>query len=320
MKIAKILLGIAVATGLMACAATPNYPTKPVKVIVPYTEGSATDVLARLVSAKLSELWGQPVVVVNRPGAGGSTATAEVAKSAPDGYTLLVHSKSYAVNQALYASLPYSMKDFIDVAPLASQPFVLVASPAAGFNSAAELIAAAKANPGQIKFGSAGTGSATHLVAEKFKSAAGIDVAHVPYKGGPEANADTAAGLVTYWFPPTAIALKGAKEGKLQALGVTSANRSALLPGVPTIAEVALAGFEDSVWWGVWVPARVPGHVAEKLSMDIARALASPDLREKLGKGGFDPMSMSSAEFSRLVQSELDSAARTIKAAGIKTH
>lgn len=318
MKTPKMLMLFAATLCLAASAYAQDYPLKPVKVIVPYTEGSATDVIARMVSAKLSELWGQPVIIENRAGAGGSTGTSDAAKSPPDGYTLLVHSNSFSVNLATYALPPYSRKDFVDIAPFASQPYTLVASPAAGLKSVSELIAAAKAKPGQIKFGSAGIGSATHLVAEKFNTEAGINAPHVPYKGGPEANAATSSGEVTYWFPPSAIALKGVKEGKLLALGVSSSTRFGLLPEVPTIAETGIAGFNVSGWWGVWAPAGIPANVKDKLVKDVARALAAPDLREKLGKSGFVPMSMTPAEFTKLVQSELDSAASILKAAGIK--
>jgi len=302
------------ATGAFAA----DYPVKPVKVVVPYTEGSATDVLARMVSAKLSELWQQPVSVENVPGAGGSTGAAQVAKTPADGYTLLVHSSSYAVNLAIYASLPYNTKDFFDIAPLAKQPYTLVVSPSLNVKNVAELIAAAKAKPGQIRFGSAGTGSSTHLVAERFKRAAGIDVVHVPYKGGPEANNATATGEVSYWFPPTAIAIKGVKAGKFVALGVSGNARSKLLPDVPTIAEAAIPGFDFNVWWGIWAPAGVPVDVKAKLAKDVARALTSTDLREQLANKGFEPMSMSPAEFSRLVQTEYEVSAQTLKEIGIQ--
>jgi tripartite-type tricarboxylate transporter receptor subunit TctC len=313
-----MLLLFACTLCFVAGAYAQGYPSKPVKVIVPYTKGSATDVLARMVGEKLSELWGQPVVVENVPGAGGSTGVAKAAKSPIDGYTLLVHSSSYSVNQATYANLPYSQKDFFDVAPLAKQPYTLVASPSAGVKSVPELIAAAKAKPGQMKFGSAGTGSSTHLVAERFKRAAGIDVTHVPFKGGPEANKATASGEVSYWFPPTAIAFKGVKAGKVVALGVSGATRSGLLPDVPTIAEAAIPGFDFTVWWGVWAPAGIPSAVKDKLVNDVARALTAADLREKLSSKGFEPMSMTPAEFSLLVQREVEASAKTLKEAGIK--
>lgn len=241
---AALAIGACVATGAFA----QGYPTKPVRVIVPFTAGSGVDVVARMVGSKLSEFWGQPVTVENHVGAGGSLGAGLVAKSPPDGYTLLINSTSHAVNAALYASLPYDpLKDFVAVAPLVAQPYVLVAGPSAGVRTVSELIAAAKANPGQLKFASAGTGSGTHMVAEKFKVAANIDVVHVPNKGGPEANADATSGRVTYWFPPIALALTQVRDGKLVALGVSSARRSSLLPDVPAIAEAGLGGFEDTI-------------------------------------------------------------------------
>jgi tripartite-type tricarboxylate transporter receptor subunit TctC len=229
-----------------------------------------------------------------------------------------MHSSAHTVSAALYAKLPYdTLKDFVDIAPFAGQPYVLVVGPSAGLKSVSELMAAAKAKPGEIKFGSAGIGSGTHFAAERFKLAAGVDVTHVPYKGGPEANADTMAGRVTYWFPPIAMALKEIREGKLLALGVTSAQRSSVVPEVPTMAEVGLSGFVHSTWWGVWAPAGIPSSVVDKLAKDVARALAAPDLLERFAKLGFEPMSMPSEEFARFVRTEMESAARIVKAAGI---
>jgi tripartite-type tricarboxylate transporter receptor subunit TctC len=319
MRIARIVMGFAIGVCFAVGAFAQDYPIKPVQVIVPFTAGSATDVLARAVSQKLSELWGQPVAVENRAGAGGVVGADAVAKAPPDGYTLLIHGSGHAVSPALYAKLPYDpMKDFTNIAPLAAQPFVLVVGPSAGVKNVSELIAAAKAKPGQLKFGSAGAGSGTHFVAEKFKIAAGIDVVHVPYKGGPEASADTITGQIMYWFPPLAIALNPVREGKLIALGVTSAERSGGLPEVPTVAEAGVAGFEDTTWWGIWAPASIPANVADKLAKDVARALAAPDLREKFAKLGFEPMSMTSAMFERFVRSEMEAAAHIAKTAGIK--
>jgi tripartite-type tricarboxylate transporter receptor subunit TctC len=309
---------VVASAGWAVSAFAQEYPTKPVRVIVPYTAGSPTDVFGRIVCEKLSELWGQPVVVENRPGAGGTVGASAVVKSAPDGYTLLVHSSSYSVNPALYANLPYDpQKDFVDIAPLARQPNVLVVGLSAGVKSVSELVAAAKAKPGQLKFGSAGIGSAVHLVAEKFRIATGIDVVHVPYAGTLEANVDTMAGRITYCFPPVATALKEVREGKLLALGVTSARRSGWLPEVPTMAEAGVP-LEYAVWWGIWVRAGTPDSVVDKLGKDVARALAAPDLREKFTKLGAEPMSMTPAEFARFVRSEIESAAGVVKAAGIK--
>lgn len=317
MKTTRFFIGAILALSMTANAATTGYPEKPVTVIVPYTEGSATDVIARMVSDKLSEIWGQPVTIKNVAGAGGSTGAGEAAKSAADGYTLLVHSNSFAVNLAAYVKPPYSHKDFTDIAPLGGQPYSLVVTPTVEINSVADLIANAKANPGQMKFGSAGTGSSTHLVAENFKSKAGIDTVHVPYKGGPEANAATSSGEVTYWFPPSSIAIKGAKDGKFKVLAVTSASRFGPFPDIPTLSESGLNGFNVSGWWGLWAPAGIPVQVKSKLVKDIAQALASADLREKLLNKGFEPMSMTPTQFSKLITKEQDTAAKTLKAAGI---
>ena len=317
MKITSLLMSAALALSMTANAATTDYPQKPVTVIVPYTEGSATDVIARMVSGKLSEMWGQPVNIMNVAGAGGSTGAGKAAKSAADGYTLLVHSNSFAVNLAAYAKPPYSRKDFTDIAPLGSQPYSLVVTPNTEINSVADLIASAKANPGQMKFGSAGTGSSTHLVAENFKSKAGIDTVHVPYKGGPEANAATSSGEVTYWFPPSSIAIKGAKDGKFKVVAVTSASRFGPFPDVPTLSESGLKGFDVNGWWGLWAPAGIPAQAKTKLVKDVAQALASADLREKLISKGFEPMNMTPAQFSKLIKKEQDNAAKTLKAAGI---
>ncbi len=319
MRIKGIVMAFAVVAGLTAGAFAQDYPTKPVKVIVPFTAGSATDTIARAVSKKLSEIWGQPVEVENVAGAGGTTGTDVVAKSSPDGYTLLITSNAFASNTALYAKLPYdSRKDFIGIAPLTKQPYVLVVGSSSGIKSVSELIALAKATPGQIKFGSAGMGSGTHFAAEKFKLATGIDVVHVPYKGGPEANAATISGTVTFWFPPMAFAVKNMKDEKLISLGVSGSERAASLPALPTIAEAGAAGFEDTSWMGIWAPAGIPAAVAARIEKDVARALASPDLREQFTKMGAEPMSMSPAEFSKFVQGEIDTAARIVKTAGIK--
>lgn len=318
MKLAQILVALVVTFGVGDLLAQA-YPSKPVRVIVPFTPGSGIDVFTRPIMQKLAELWGQPVLVENRVGAGGTVGTGLVAKSPPDGYTLLVNSVAFVQGPALYASLPYDIqKDFVGISPLVSSPYVLVAAPAAGVRTVAELVAAAKARPGQLNFGSTGIGTGTHLVAEKFKHAAGIDVVHVPYKGGPEVNLDTITGRVTYWFPPPGIALSHIREGKLLALGVSSAQRSSLLPDVPTIAEAGVSGFEDKIWYGMWAPAGTPAGLVEKLSYDVARVLAAPDLRERLARLGAEPMIMTLGEFARFARNEMDDSARIIKTAGIK--
>jgi tripartite-type tricarboxylate transporter receptor subunit TctC len=319
MRIARNLAVFTVGLCVAASTFAQGYPSKPVRVIVPFTAGSGVDIVARMVSQKLTEFWGQPVAVENHIGGGGTVGAGVVAKSPPDGYTLLVNSTAHAVNVALYSKLPYDpAKDFVDVSPLVAQPYVLIAGTSAGVKTVSDLIAAAKAKPGQFKFGSAGTGSGTHMVAEKFRLAAGIDVVHLPNKGGPEVNADAIAGRVTYWFPPIALALSHVHERKLLALGVSSARRSNLLPEVPTIAETGLTGFEDTIWYGMWAPAATPPEVVNQLSKDAARALATPEVRDRLTKMGAEPMNMTPAEFARFVRSEIDGAVRVVKAAGIK--
>ncbi|HTR59369.1 MAG TPA: tripartite tricarboxylate transporter substrate-binding protein [Casimicrobiaceae bacterium] len=217
-----------------------SYPAKPVHVTVSFTAGSATDILARTYGEKLSQLWGQPVVVESRPGAGGSIGAGVVAKSPADGYTPLVNSAAQAYNPSIYSNLPFdTVKDFVDIAALGGQPNVLVVAPSAGVKSVAELIALAKEKAGQLNFGSAGTGSGTRINGEKFKLAAGIDVVHIPYKGTPEALTDTIAGRVTHFFSPISAALPFVRDGKLVALAVSTAKRSSALPNVPTVAESA---------------------------------------------------------------------------------
>lgn len=314
--VSLILIGVCVAGTALA----ENYPSRPVRVIVPVTPGSGLDVSTRLVTQKLAEVWAQPVVVDNRPGAGTTVGTSLVAKSPPNGHTLLASSGAFTLSPAIYANLPYDIrKDFVGVAPLVSSPYALVVGPSLGVKTVGELIAAAKAKPGQLNFGSVGMGSATHLAAEKFRLAAGINVVHVPYKGGPEAMIDTMTGRVAYWFPPIGIALPHLRDGRLFALGVTSTRRSDLLPGVPTIDEAGLGGFEDKIWFGMWAPAGTPTAVIDKIGKDIARALGSADVREKLLNLGMEPMRrLSPAEFAQFVRAETESSGRIISALGIK--
>jgi tripartite-type tricarboxylate transporter receptor subunit TctC len=323
MKIRRYLavLGFAVlwpALAVEQLSAQP-YPNKPVHIIVPFTPGSATDILARTFGQKLSDLWGQSVFVENRPGAGGTIGAAVVAKSAADGYTLLVNSAAHAYNPSIYTSLPFdTTKDFVEIVPLAGQPNVLVVAPSAGVKSVAELIALAKQKPGQLNFGSAGTGSGTHINGEKFKLAAGIDVVHIPYKGTPEALTDTMAGRVTYFFSPISAALANVRDGKLLALGVSTAKRSSALPNVPTIAESGLPGFDYNLWVGLFAPAGTPPEIVDKINKDVARLLQSAEVKERFANLGADPMPMSPIEFRNFVHTEIDESAKVIKAAGIK--
>ena len=313
------LVGFALSLALPLVVQAQAFPSKPVRIVVPFTAGSATDILARTFGQKLSEMWNQPVVVDNRPGAGGTIGAAVVAKSAPDGYTLLVHSAAQAYNPSIYPSLPYdTVKDFIDIVPLGGQPNVLVVAPSTGMKTVAELIAQAKQKPGQLNFGSAGTGSGTHINGEKFKLAAGIDVLHIPYKGTPEALTDTIAGRVTYFFSPISAALPFVRDGKLVALAVSTAKRSGALPNVPTVAEAGLPGFDYSLWVGMFAPAGTPADVVDKIARDVRTVAQSPDVKERFAALGAEQMPMTPSEFKQFVDGEIADSAKVVKAAGIK--
>ena len=317
----RMALGFVCSLTLML-QSSQDYPTKPVRLIEPFGAGGGPDVMARAVSPKLSELWGQPVTVENHPGEGSTAAPALVAKSPADGYTLLVNTSAQAYSAALLKNLPYDpLKDFIPVAPLTSQPYVLVAGKLAGITTVGELVAAAKAKPGELKFGSSGLGTGTHLGVLKFNLEAGIKAVHVPARKGDaiaDTIANTVAGRTDYLLAPIQLALADIRAGRLRALGVSTKKRSYLLPEVPTIAEAGVAGFDYPIWYGVWVPAGTPAGVVNKLAKDIARVLAAPDLRDWLARHGADPMSMPQPEFARFVLSESESAARIIEAAEIK--
>src|SRR5437879_2801324 len=315
-----------IAFGLLSLLAgmlqgSEDYPSKRVRIIEPFGAGGGPDLIARAISPKLSELWGQPVTVENHPGAGSTAAPALVAKSPADGYTLLVNTSAQAYSAALLKNLPYDpLRDFIPVAPLTSQPYVLVAGEL-GITTVGELVAAAKAKPAELKFGSTGLGTGTHLGVEKFNLEACIKAIHVPARQGDaiaDTIANTVAGRTDYLLAPIQLALADIRAGRLRALGVSTKKRSYLLPEVPTIAEAGVAGFDYPIWYGVWVPAGTPAGVVNKLAKDIARVLAAPDLRDWLARHGADPMSMTQPEFARFVLSESESAARIIEAAGIK--
>jgi len=302
-------------------ASIQDYPAKPVRIVDPFGAGGGPDLLARALAPKLSELWGQPVTVENHPGAGATTGPALVAKSPADGYTLLINTSAQAYSAALSKNLPYDpLKDFIPVASLSNQPYVLVAGKPAGITTVRELIAAAKLKPGELKFGSTGPGTGTHFGIVKFNFEAGIkavDVPPQPTDAIADVLAATIEGRTTYMIAPISITLTPIRDGRLFPLGVTTARRSILLPEVPTIAEAGVAGFDFPIWYGIWAPAGSPTGVVDKLSRDIARVLAGPDLRDWIAKHGGEPMNMTQPEFARFVQSESEDAARFIKA-GVK--
>ena len=315
-----VVRGIAVSLLLAtACASAQKFPERPVRMLIGFTPGTATDIVARVLGQKLGDGWGQNVVAENRPGAGSTIAAGIVVKAAPDGYTLLFNSSAQAVNPALFANLPYdTLKDFTPISPVAEQPNVLVVGPNSTIKTVAELIAAAKAKPGQLNFGSAGTGSGTHLNLEKFKLAAGINVTHVPYKGTPEVATDLIGGRIDGYFAPIAAALPFVNGGKLRAIAVSTAKRSAQLPNVQTVAEAGVRGADFALWFGVWGPAKMPPKLVDQLSKDIGRVLALPEVREQLAKLGSEALNMTPAGFDKFVRDEIDDYTRVVKAAGIK--
>ena len=296
-----------------------GYPNKPVRLIISFTAGSSTDIVARVVFQKVSEYWNQPAVIENRGGAGGSVGSAVVAKSAPDGYTLLVNSSAHSVNPAIFASLPYdTLKDFTDIAPLSIQPNVLVVNSTSSYKAMADLLNAAKAKPGAINFGHAGIGSGTHLSTERLIAASGINVTQVPFKGTPEVIAALLSNSVDCYWSPISAGLSAIKGGKLRALAVSTAKRNPSLPDVPTPSEAGVKNAESALWFGVWGPSGMPPEVVQKISTDVRRAVADAGVKEKLIALGNDTMDMSQAEFAKFVREEIDTYQKVIKAAGIK--
>jgi tripartite-type tricarboxylate transporter receptor subunit TctC len=314
----RIVVLAALAALLAPAAYADSYPDKPVHVVVPFTPGSATDVVARAVAQALSTRLGQPFVVENKPGAGGTIGAGQVAKAAPDGYTLLIHSSAHTVNPSIFPNMTYdTTKDLVAISLLVQQPNILVAAPAKGWKSAADLVQAAKAQPGKVTYASAGTGSGTHMNAEKFKSSAGIDVLHVPYKGTPEALTDTMNGRVDYFFAPVIAGLSQVREGRLVPLAAGSEKRSSVLPDVPTTEE---AGYENSAydfWVGMLAPAGTPPALVERLNQEVAAALAMPEVKERLGALGADASPTTPAAFDQRIAREVKENAALVKQAGI---
>jgi tripartite-type tricarboxylate transporter receptor subunit TctC len=311
---------VAVLVAAFSVAATAQgYPSKPVRLIISFTPGSSTDIIGRVVAAKLQEMWGQPVIPENRVGAGGTVGSAVAAKADPDGYTLLANSSAHAANPGIYANMPYdTLRDFVNLALLGGGPNVLMVGTGVGWKSLKDFVDAAKANPGKLNFSSAGIGSGTHFNLEKLKIATGADVVHIPYKGTPEAIADTIAGRVCCYWAPLNAALPHVNGGKAIALAVSSGKRSALLPNVATVAEQGYPGFDYTLWVGLWGPAALPADIAAKINKDVLAALASPEVRERLMKLGTEPGSMTIPEFTAFVRKEIGETQRILMAAGIK--
>jgi tripartite-type tricarboxylate transporter receptor subunit TctC len=304
-----------------ALAQEAPFPSRPLRIIVPFTPGSVTDVMGRSVSDKLAANLGQPVVVENRPGAGGTIGIGQVAKSPPDGYTLVVVSAGYAVNPVIYENLPYdSAKDLAGVIPLGNLPSVLFVSPAIGVKSVQELIALAKAKPGTLNYPSAGIGSASHVNAEKFRAVTGINAVHVPLKGAPEMITETMAGRTQFGTVGISAAQSAIRDGRLIALAVSSKKRAPNLPDVPTVAEAGVPGAEFDFWIGVLAPGQTPRPIIHKLHAEFDRALQSPEVRDRHAKLGADPMPMSPEQFDAQMREDLATLGALLRKAGVKAN
>jgi len=319
---ASITRRLLLAAGLGAVAvgaSAQGFPSKPIKLIVPFSAGSGTDIAARAVGEVMAKGLGQPVIVENRPGAGGTIAAAAVAKGEADGHTILVPSSGHAANPSIYPNLSYdTLKDLTGVTPLVALPNVLVVNPAKGWKSVADLVAAAKAKPGALNYASAGVGSATHFNAEKFRVQAGLQAVHVPFKGTPEAMSDVIGGRSDWFFAPLSSALPLIRDGKLQALAVSTAKRSAQMPDVPTTVEAGVPGSDYTFWVALVVPSATPAAAVARLQQEAAKALATPELVERLAKLGAEPFVMPSADFNAFLRAEVETAARIVKAADLK--
>jgi tripartite-type tricarboxylate transporter receptor subunit TctC len=288
-------------------------------MVVPVAAGSTTDIIPRFVAEQLSTQLGEPIVVENRVGAGGTIGSALVARSDADGYTLLAHGSAHTIAPALYANLTYDpARDFVAVVPFGISPGVLVVSPASGYRSVADLVAAGKRKPGGLTFSSVGIGSATHLSAERFLAGAGVEAVHIPYKGGAEAMMEVIAGRCDFFFAPLGLALPQIRSGKVIALVVNGARRPGSLPDVPTTGEAGIPGAEYPIWFGLFAPAKTPRDVVERLNQETQKALQSPKLREKMVQMGLDPMPMTSSEFQAFVRDEVTMNATLVKRIGIK--
>ncbi len=316
----RALIVVAAATLMAAGAAAQIYPDKPVKIIVPYPPGGSGDTLSRLIGLRLAELWGQPVIVENRPGASAIIGTELAAKAPPDGYTLyLATDGPIVINPSLFVNLPYDWKrDFAPVSLLMTLNQVLLVNPSVPARNVQELVVLAKQKPGQLNYASMGAGSSSHLAAELFKSLANVDIMHVPYKGAPQSITALIAGEVTLFFVGESTAAPHVKAGKLRALGTSGKRRSVVFPDVPTIAE-SVPGFEMSAWFGIFAPAGVPDAILRKLNADLVKVMEGKELQSVMVARGFDSQASTPEAFRAMISAEQDRWAALIKQIGIKS-
>ena len=316
---AAVVLASALTLTVSGSALGQTYPAKVIRIIVPFTAGSATDLRARTVGEKLTAAWGQPVIVENKPGAGGTIGAAQVAKSDPDGYTLLVVSTGHVVNPVMYAGIQYdTLADFAGVIPLANLPNALVVSANSPFKNVQDLIAAAKAKPGQLNFASAGVGSATHVNTAKFLVASGSSATHLPFKGTPETITETISGRVDFMFTPVLASLPSIRDGRMRPLAVSTGKRNNSLANVPTVAESGLPGFEFNFWVGLLAPSKTPRDIVNKLNADVARIMQLPEVRERMANLGAEAMPMSPEQFDAYIKDEFNTLGAVMRAAGTK--
>jgi len=318
MKIVPALCSILLAAAVPGIAGA-QYPSKPVRLIVPFPPGGGSDTLARILSPKLAEVLGQQLVIDNRPGGGTNIGAEIAAKSQPDGHTVLMGNVSHAINVTLYSKLGYDLvKDFAPVSLMASTPNILVVHPSVQAKSVKELVALAKAQPGKLDYASSGSGSSAHLAAELFSSMAGVKMNHVPYKGGGPAVVALVGGQCHVGFATTPSVIQHVKSGKMRGLAVTSAQRSPSTPDLPTVSEAGVPGYEAGTWYGFLVPAGTPKTIVMRLHAESVKLLKLPDVRERLDAAGFDPIGSSSTEFSAYIRTEIDKWRKVVRAAGVR--
>ncbi|HET7767048.1 MAG TPA: tripartite tricarboxylate transporter substrate binding protein [Burkholderiales bacterium] len=316
MRAILMMLGLTLGVG---SSFAQDYPSRPIRILVGFSAGSTTDLLARTLGAKIKDAWGQPVLVDNRPGAGGINAASVVASAAPDGYTLLVVSAGHAATAAMFPKLPYdTLKDFAGVSNIANVPSILVVSPALGVKSVKDLIGLARSKPGQLNFSSPGVGSANHLAGELFTNLAGIRAVHVPYKGIPEAMVAVISESIQFSFSPVTNVTPLSHDGKLLALATSTGKRIASMPDLPTVAEAGVPGYRFDPWYGMLAPAKTPKTLLYKLSREVARIVGLADVREKLRALGAEPAPTSPQGFDALVRVEVAKFSKIVRDADIK--
>ena len=317
--LARVFCALFLTGTLAGPAVAQSWPSRNITAVIPFAPGNANDITARVVLDQISKQIGQPIVIENRGGAGGTIGVGQAARAAPDGYTILFHSASFAAAYVTHKTLPYdTLNDFIAVSAVGISPSVLVAAPSKGYKTAADLIAAAKAKPGALNYASAGIGAASHLAAEKFRVASGISAQHIPFKGPVEALTEVMAGRIDYYFLPLAPALANIRSGKVAALAVSSEKRAPTLPEVPTVGEVGLPDAVYAFWNGVFVPAKTPREIVDRLYAETQKAIADPTVKERLAKLGIEPLVMSQPEFEKYFKADVLDTEKLAKAAGIE--